>query len=159
MIPIWHVSSSVSALPTLHRIDIGPSTRLGWLLAASHGLALVAASLSWLPWVARAGIGCLILASAVHTLRSQAWRSSRQAVVSAERGSDGMWRLIFRDGSRGDPTHLRWAYVQTWGVILGFRRRSLLIMEDAVGDEALRRLTVALRLDPPGNRASSEPRS
>lgn len=145
----------MSEPPISYRIELGASRRLAWLLGSSHAIALVAASLSSLPGVARVALGCLILASAFHTLRTHAWRSAARAPVCAEKDRERTWRLIRRDGSRSDAMRLDWAYVQTWGVILGFRRRrfrreTLLVMGDAVGDETLRRLTVALRLDPPG---------
>ena len=124
-------------------------------------MALVAGSLSSLPGVARVLLGCLILASAIHTLRTHAWRSAARAPVCAEKDRERAWRLVRRDGSRTDPMRLDWAYVQTWGAVLGFRRgrfggKTLLVMGDAVGDETLRRLTVALRLDPPGSERAAK---
>lgn len=115
------------------------------LAAAAHLIAMI---LPWLvltwPWAA--GLDLLLATSWANLYTRQ---YSRRAVHRVQRLSDDRWRLLRRDGSVFEGVLAPTCYVSVGVVILnvrsGWRRRSVVILPDAMPAADRRRLRVHLR--------------
>lgn len=137
---------SSSGFATAREFVIKPSPRLLMLAAAAHVLAMV---LPWLvlAWPYATGLGCVIVVSYGDLWRRQ---YSKRAIERVTQLPDGRWRLLQRDGKYFEGWLSPTSYVSPALVILnirvGWRRRSLVILSDAMEGQSLRRLRVHLRM-------------
>ncbi len=136
---------SSGGFETAREFAIKPSPRLLMLAAAAH---LVAIILPWLvlTWAWAVGLNLLLAASYASLYARQ---YAGRAVHRVQRLSDGRWRLLRRDGSVFEGVLAPTCYVSVGVVILnvrsGWRRRSVVILPDAMAAADRRRLRVHLR--------------
>jgi toxin CptA len=137
----------MSAAPAL-RLDLRPSRRLAGLLLVVHGLALLAAWVSFDGWI-RYSAMLAIAVSGACSLARVVRRGSRPA-VSLEFHGDG--RASWRNGRGGwhEGRLARGNFVSAALVVLGLeqaqrRRKWVVLMADSTSPEEFRRLRVWLR--------------
>jgi len=92
-----------------------------------------------------------IAASLIQAICNHVLRSNSTAIKSAEWNSEGEWTLLTANGNEVAVQLQATSYVQPWFIVLNFsisrfRRRSLILLPDAVDPDLLRRLRVRLKL-------------
>jgi toxin CptA len=130
------------------RVTLRPSRTLTTVLAAGHGLAIVAAAVG-LPPLAALIVAVGLGLSALHHLRVAAHRSPL-AVAAVEVSADGRLALADPDGSWLPAEPRRAAVPAGWVAVLvardaGGRSRSIVVLPDAADADAFRRLRVWLK--------------
>lgn len=92
-----------------------------------------------------------IAASLIQAMCNHVLRSNSAAIKSAKWNGEGEWTLFTANGNEVAAQLQTSSYSQPWFVILNFsisrfRRRSLILLPDAVDPDLLRRLRVRLKL-------------
>lgn len=135
------------------RLAVRPSWRLAGLLLALHGAALMLILPLPLPAWGKLLPGGAVLASALITLNVHALLYAKRAVVRLTWEGDGLWRLRTAAGREYTARLLPGSYANAALVILNFalhdsrwRRRSVVLLPDAVDATTLRQLRVRLRM-------------
>jgi toxin CptA len=133
------------------RIERRRSLLLAGILAIVHGGALVLIVQLDVALALRVLLGAAVIASMYVTLNSQALLHADGAVVKLVRRGDGLWTLHTAAGAEHEVRLLPGSYVTAYFVILNFatpsrwRRRSVILMPDALDAAQFRRLRVRLR--------------
>ena len=137
--------------PDFIDLPLTASRYLALVLAISHGLAIVATILLPLAWWWRLAGAVLILVSAILTIRSQALRRGKRALVGLRLSRDGSCELQLADGATlAGRLHRGW-FVSPQLIVMrvGFqtkqRSRSITLLPDSAEVDSLRRLRVFLR--------------
>lgn len=118
------------------------------------GLAAVVActTLAILPvalWVRLAGISAIAMVAAYHIL--DVMQRLSRSCLSLSLDTKGEWQLVTRDGNRYDATILASSFVTPYLAVLNcsltgrWLQYHIVILPDAVDEEAFRRLRVWLR--------------
>ncbi len=137
-------------LPSLH-LTPKKSTRLILFIVVAHLCASFVLFLLPLEhWIQLFAL-LAVMASLIQALRTHLFRSNDAAIKSVKWNSDGEWLLFMANGNEVPAQLQTSSYVQPWIVILNlsisrFRRRSLILLPDAVDPELLRCLRVRLKL-------------
>jgi hypothetical protein len=139
-------SSSASAAP-LHLI-LERSRALLTFIQVTHGLALLTALATPVPWWLRLGLAIAVLIS----LRWALHNSQRVQGLTLTAGGD--WEILYRGHSR-QARPAPGSVVTPWIVLLNLseegRRIDIPICRDGVDPESFRRLRVQLRISGPAD--------
>jgi toxin CptA len=127
-----------------------PSRQLARFLIVLHLLAFSVLLVASMPVVVRWGLLGVLLIHAFHSYRRLS-AGYLGRIVQLRLESDGRAGLTTRDGRKREGTLCADTLVTTWLVILRFRveghfrKENLVIAQDALSSEELRRLRVLLR--------------
>jgi len=127
-----------------------PSWRITGFLLATHLVAAAVAIVLPVAWPLRAGLVLLIMASLIWLLWSQVLARAPWSIREAIWDEHG-WRLSLADGRVHEARLAPATYVGVGLLILNFRigrfgRRALVLTNDSIDPDILRRLRVRLRL-------------
>jgi hypothetical protein len=131
-------------------LELRPSRRLLALFVALYGLAALATSIISAAWYSRVTILCVLLVSAVHVLRRQAFLNDTRAIVHI-RCAEGQWWVRGRGAAEEQAATLKAASFWIFGVIVlvfdlqDGGHRSVLLAGDQADIESSRRLRVYIR--------------
>jgi toxin CptA len=130
-------------------VSLGASRILaGWIVCAS--LCALGLALIYLPLIAAAGAGCLVLYDAWRALGLHGLRRHREAIVALQYRS-GELRYQLRSGDWRHGAVMAGGLVARWFTVMRLRdnesarRRVLVLCVDSLGAEDYRRLRVYLR--------------
>lgn len=143
--------------PTL-RLELRSSPRLAAALSVAHIGAAGCLFPIELPVSVKLIVGAGLIISLVHTLCRHALRCSAHSICELGCNPEGEWELSTRRGESFRGVRLSSSYVHPELVALSFRvgrwrRRSVILLPDALNAGDLRRLRVHLRLE--GARAAN----
>lgn len=135
-------------------LRLGPSPRLAGVLAGLHGGALACAFSSDLPAAIKGALAILVIGSAWHSVLVHGLRRVARSIVLLALDRRGQWRLVRRDGRVLDARLAPGGFSHPLLVVLVFRvhgggTAAFTILPDAAPHDALRRLRVRLRCEPP----------
>ena len=144
-----HASPKAYAAPLV--LDLGPSRRLGRLLAAAHLAAAASLWLAHVPAIVQIALTAVLAARLARHLPLHARRRHHASVERLVWDAQGMWRLWLRDGRVYQAELLPAAYVQRFLAVLRFRcedgrTRTAILLPDAVEPETFRRLRVRMTI-------------
>lgn len=139
-------------------LEPGRSLWLGVLLLLAHGGSLGVLFLVPLPVYAAWAAALIVLASMAWGIRRHALRLDRNAIVRLVWDADDAWLLVTAAGRELAAVLMTSSYVHPWLAVLNFqtegtgvrrlwRRRSVVLLPDALDAESFRRLRVRLRID------------
>ena len=135
-------------------LRLRPSPRVSAALAAIHAGAMACVMASALPWAAKAVLAPLVAAWAWRSVALHGTRRAAPSIATIAWDRQGRWRLLRRDGRVLDARLAGGGFCHPLLLVLplhaGRRRRVwLLVTPDMTDADALRRLRVRLRCEPP----------
>lgn len=138
------------------RIRPKPSRRLAVFLLAGHLAALAVVFATPVDWYWRVGLVVSVLAGLAYGIGAQVLYLFPWGVREATWGSNGTWALVLVSGERIEARLLPSTYVSGRLQVLNFkagrwRRRTLVLLPDALDPDLLRRLRVRSRLEGVGS--------
>ena len=137
--------------PTPMTIRPGFSRRLALALIAVHAGGCVLLPMLALPGTVSWVLWLLLVGSLVHYGRRDLLRQGRRAVTELHWDGAEVWTLFGPDGQPQTAQLHGSSYLQPWVAILNFSTggwigRTVLLLEDSVEPEQMRRLCARLRL-------------
>lgn len=130
------------------KINLKPSRKLFAFILACHGLAFI--SILMLPLWLSVVPGIAISLSLVYNLKQQGYISASNKIDQLVLGTDNLWTIIRRDGSKSVAQLKPDTYVNPFVVVLCLAtegewvKHRVVIMSDAIDRHVFRRLRLHL---------------